>query len=227
MLILFVWGGWSAISRPIPLEYQLFDLSPCSGNATCLSADGRYSDGWPVVILIALVVIYLVGVFIVQRGLTGRTIGSMLFAFSVVSEDGRPLGIPRALLRSVAGAVDYLPCCVPIVGVVTIGATPSHQRVGDLAAGSIVVDARRTTGAQRSEGTQSRERNADSGTPRPVVPGEQLPSHPPTAAGDAPPRPPGPLWDPTRQAYVLWDDANRCWLRFDADAQQWFIIDGA
>ena len=226
MLIVFVWGGWSAISRPIPLEYQLFGLSPCSGNATCLASDGRYSDGWPVVLLIALSVIYLIGVFILQRGLTGRTIGSMLFAYSVVGEDGRPLGVPRALLRSVAGAVDYLPCCVPIVGIVTIGATPSHQRVGDLAAGSIVVDARRTGTSTDSDGTRNEHPGTHTDSIRPVAPGEQLPSYPPTAANDAPPRPPGPLWDPTRQAYVLWDEANRCWLRFDDGAQQWFRIDG-
>lgn len=226
MLILFVWGGWSAISRPIPLEYQLFGLSPCSGNATCLASDGRYSDGWPVVVLITLSVIYLVGVFIVQRGLTGRTIGSMLFAYSVLGEDGRPLGIPRALLRSVAGSVDYLPCCVPIVGIVTIGATPSHQRVGDLAVGSIVVDARRAGTATDSEGAQNEYHGTHMNSIRPVATDETLPSHPPTAVHDAPPRPPGPLWDPTRQAYVLWDETNRVWLRFDDDTQQWFRIDG-
>jgi hypothetical protein len=25
---------------------------------------------------------------------------------------------------------------------------------------------------------------------------------------------------------VLWDETNRCWLRFDDGAQQWFRIDG-
>lgn len=230
MLVLFVWGGWSAISRPIPIGYRLLDANPCSGDATCLASDGRYSSGWPVVVLILLSVMYLIGVFVVQRGLTGRTIGSMLFAYAILGEDGRPLGIRRALLRSVAGAVDYLPCCVPIVGIVTIGATPSHQRVGDLAVGSLVFDSGR--GSHRGQPAETRpdgnriETSID--TPRtaarPVDPGEQVPSHPPTATNDAPPRPPGPLWDPSRRAYVLWDDANRCWLRFDDSAQQWFRI---
>jgi uncharacterized RDD family membrane protein YckC len=226
VLVVFVWGMWSAISRPIPLEYQLFGASPCSGNASCLSANGRYSDGWPVIALIAIAVIYLIGVFVVQRGLTGRTLGSMLFSYSILGEDGHTLGIPRALLRSVAGAVDYLPCCIPIVGIVTIGATPLHQRVGDLAAGSFVTDARRGAFAGQTDRRQA-DGTSDSGDERirSVDAGEQLPSQPPTAQVGAPPRPPGPLWDPTRQAYVLWDDANKCWLRFDDAAQQWFRID--
>jgi uncharacterized RDD family membrane protein YckC len=210
------------------VEYRLFGASPCSGNAACLASNERYSDGWPVLALITIAVIYLIGVFVVQRGLTGRTIGSMLFSFSVLGEDGRPLGIPRALVRSLAGAVDYLPCCVPIVGIVTIGATPLHQRVGDLAAGSFVIDARRGAFAGQTDTRQADGiSDLDDERIRPIARGEQLPSHPPTAHGGAPPRPPGPLWDPTRQAYVLWDDADNCWLRFDDAAQQWFRIDNA
>ena len=226
ILVVSVWGLWSAISRPIPLEYQLFGASPCSGNASCLSSNGRYSDGWPVVALITIAVIYLLGVFVVQRGLTGRTLGSMLFSFLVLGQDGRPLGIPRALLRSVAGAVDYLPCCVPIVGIVTIGATPLHQRVGDLAAGSLVIDARRGIFVGDSDTHETNGiAGARDGSIRPVKAGEQMPGQPPTAQVGAPPRPPGPLWDPTRQAYVLWDEVNECWLMFDEAAQQWFRID--
>lgn len=223
---MFAWGGWSAISRPVPFEYQLFDVSPCSGNLTCLESGGRYSDGWPVVVLISLCVIYLVGTFIVQRGLTGRTVGSMLFAFAVVGEDGRPLGIPRALLRSMAGSVDYLPCCLPIVGVVTITATPSNQRVGDLAAGSLVVDTRPADPSSgRSAAIDTHPERIE--TRGPIAADEQFPIRPPTVHGGAPPQPPGPLWDPSRQAYVLWDEADGCWLRFDDAAQRWVGIDEA
>jgi uncharacterized RDD family membrane protein YckC len=203
---------------------QLFSVSPCSGSITCVESNGRYSSGWPLLVLITLSVAYLVGVFIVQRGLTGRTLGSMLFAFTVVGVDGLPLGISRATLRSVAGAVDYLPCCVPIVGIVTITATPSHQRVGDLAAGSIVVDSRGlapTPSASASAGATSSE-----AAMRPIAPGEQLPQRPPTATPGAPPQPPGPLWDPSRQAYVLWDESNGGWLQFDEPTQQWVRISG-
>jgi uncharacterized RDD family membrane protein YckC len=202
--------------------FRFFGQGPCSGDATCVTSGDRYADGWPLVILIASAVTYLIAVFILQRGLTGRTVGSMLFAISVVGEDGRPLGIGRAALRSVAGAVDYLPCCIPIVGIVTIGATPSHQRVGDLAAGSRVVDARTAHSAVRT--STSEDRTAPHPAVRPVGPGESLPLRPPTSTPGTPPRPPGPLWDPSRQAYVLWDEHDGGWLQFDDSIQQWVRI---
>jgi hypothetical protein len=169
--------------------------------------------------LITLAVSYLILVFILQRGLTGRTVGSMLFAFAVLGQDGRPIGVGRAVLRSLAGAVDYLPCCIPIVGIVTIGATPSHQRVGDLAAGSIVVDARR--GDHHPDPAVAVAQVTPGIGFRPIEPGESLPPRPPTSTPGAPPRPPGPLWDPGRGAYVLWDERDGGWLQFDDATQRW------
>ena len=221
---MFAWGGWSAISVPTPLAYRVLDISPCGGDATCFRTDGSYASGWPLVTLIALCALYLVGVFIVQRGLTGRTVGSMLFMVEVVGEDLQPIGVVRASLRSLAGAIDYLPCCIPIVGIVTIAATPSHQRIGDLAAGSIVVEARRS--AVRAAAQDRGEAHSPAIGPRPVDQREQLPVQPPTERTEAPPVPPGPLWDPSRRAYVLWDDQSDHWLIFDEPTQQWIRLHG-
>lgn len=214
---MLVWGGWWVVSRPVPVEYRLFAVSPCGGDAICLDVGDRYSNGGPLVMLIAIAAVYLLAVFVLQRGLTGHTLGSMLFGFAVVDEQHRPLGINRALVRSVAGAVDYLPCCLPVVGITTIAATPSNQRVGDLAAGSIVIDLLRPSlpwSASPDESTDGASR------PR-IGRDETLPSRPPTPSADAPPHPPGPLWDPTRGVYVLWDDTIGGWLWFDDTAQQW------
>ncbi len=220
---MFVWGGWSLIAEPTPRVFDVLGISPCSGDSTCFRANNSYAHGWPLVILLALCAVYLVGVFIVQRGLTGRTVGSMLFMFEVVGEDLRPIGVGRAALRSLAGGIDYLPCCIPIVGVVTIAATPSRQRVGDLAAGSIVVDVRRNkSSSANGSGTGTEPSTPETG--QRVGVHEQLPLRPPTVAAQAPPRPPGPLWDPSRQAYVLWDEANDRWLIFDASSQQWIVL---
>lgn len=218
-----LWCGWWTISIPIPTASRVLGLGVCGGDATCVELDDRYAQGWPLLALIALCLAYLIGVFVLQRGLTGRTLGSMLFAFAVLGQDGRPLGIGRATLRSVAGAADYLPCCIPIVGIVTIGATPSHQRIGDLAVGSIVVDARPRSGGGDPHLTDAATTGHDV-VSRPVVPGERLPLRPPTSTPGAPPRPPGPLWDPSRQAYVLWDERNGGWLQFDEATQQWMRI---
>ena len=201
----------------------MLGISPCSGDGTCFEANGRFASGWPLGILLVLSVVYLVGVFIVQRGFTGRTVGSMLFMVEVVGEDHRPIGVGRAALRCLSGAVDYLPCCVPIVGIVTIAATPSRQRIGDLAAGSIVVDARRSPSTRDSAVVVT---EPGVGARRPVEVHEPLPVRPPTESAQAPPVPPGPLWDPSRRAYVLWDDHNDQWLVFDEATQQWVMLHG-
>lgn len=218
ILLLFLWGGWWAIARQIPDLYRFFGVDPCGGQAICLSAGDTYAEGWPVVMLVVLAVVYLVGVFIVQRGLTGRTVGSMLFLLEVVGEDRRPIGINRALVRSVAGAVDYLPCLFPIVGVTTIIATPSRQRVGDMAAASIVIDAR-SPAIEPQEDTDHLPAGAG-----PIRPDEVIPDRPPMMGGDGPPTPPGPLWDPSRQAYVQWDPQHGGWIVYDATRQQWLRL---
>lgn len=215
------------IAEPTPRVFEALGVSPCSGDGTCIRLNGTSASGWPLAVLIALCVLYLVGVFVVQRGLTGRTIGSMLFMFEVVGEDLRPIGVGRAALRSLAGGIDYLPCCLPIVGVVTIAATPSRQRVGDLAAASIVVDARRNrSGAGNGHANDTGTGNTPSApeTGQRVGVHEQFPERPPTVSAHAPPRPPGPLWDPSRQAYVLWEEIQSRWLIFDSSLQQWIVL---
>jgi uncharacterized RDD family membrane protein YckC len=129
-------------------------------------------------------VAYGVGVFVLQRGLTGRTVGTMALGLAVVDIEGRPIGPGHAVVRSVIGLVDYLPCCLPLVGIITIFTTTAHQRVGDMAARSYVIDSLRA------------------GEPV-LVPGR--PAFHPAAPGHlpAPPvgwtPPPGPASSPARQ----------------------------
>ena len=118
---------WVFASREAPTGLSRFG-GPCEGRGLCTNVNDRYVQGWPMVVLTLVWVAYLVGVFVVQRGLTGRTVGTMLTGVVVVGDDGRPLGVGKGLLRSVAGVVDYLPCCLPIVGVVTILASPGHDQ---------------------------------------------------------------------------------------------------
>jgi hypothetical protein len=112
----------------------------CAGRGiSCATFGHRYIDGPRRFLLQLLSLAYLVGVFVLQRGLTGSTLGTRLLGIVTVGEDGKPIGPLRALGRSVAGIVDYIPCCLPIVGIVTIFATTGHRRVGDMAARSLVV----------------------------------------------------------------------------------------
>ena len=84
--------------------------------------------------LLVNLVVYL-GYFVVFEGLSGRTLGKMLWDIEVVrAEDGGPPGLGRAALRALMFlAVDG------IAGVFVILASSRHQRLGDMAANTLVV----------------------------------------------------------------------------------------
>ncbi|MFN3216750.1 MAG: RDD family protein [Acidimicrobiales bacterium] len=105
---------------------------------------------------------------IVIQGLTGGTPGKLMVGLRVIrQDDGRLAGIGRCAARTVLWLVDAFPYILPLVGLITGLATKGHRRVGDMAAGTLVV-------------------RADAvGTP-PIVPGLTAP-----AAGWSPPLPAG------------------------------------
>jgi len=75
--------------------------------------------------------------FSVAEGLWGRTPGKWIFGIRVASADLGSLGFGRALLRNALLAIDGL--VKGFVGLTLIALTPRRQRLGDMAARSIVV----------------------------------------------------------------------------------------
>jgi len=73
----------------------------------------------------------------------GRTPGKRSFGLRVVRDDGRPIGPREAFLRNLLRAADMLPAptLFPtyLVGLASAALDPRHRRLGDLAAGTIVV----------------------------------------------------------------------------------------
>ena len=230
---------WLLASRRAPARI-VERYGACSEQSLCTEIGDRFVTGWPMALLLVVWVAYLVGVFVLERGLTGRTVGTMLTGLVVVGADGRPLGPGRAALRSAAGVVDYLPCCLPVVGVTTMVASAGHRRVGDMAAESFVVTADRFG------------RPVELPDPHPApgpdpAPAVQLPDRPPTASAGgppiapAPPAPPagaatatpttapssagGPFWDAQRGAYLQWDPTGGRWLQFDPELDAWMAWD--
>jgi uncharacterized RDD family membrane protein YckC len=68
----------------------------------------------------------------------GRTPGKRWSSLRVVCDDGSPVTFRASALRNLVRLVDALPALY-LVGAVAIFATRSNQRLGDLAAGTIVV----------------------------------------------------------------------------------------
>lgn len=87
------------------------------------------------------VVLGYVAYFVGLEGLYGRTVGKRIAGIVVVSSDGSRITMRQAairnLLRLVDGVLSYA------VGLVVMLITDRNQRVGDLAARTVVVRARR------------------------------------------------------------------------------------
>jgi len=77
--------------------------------------------------------------FVLLQGLTGATVGKFLVGLRVVDRDGRPPGLVRAAVRTGLLVLDACPWVVPLLGWAVAATHPKHRRLGDLAAGTMVV----------------------------------------------------------------------------------------
>jgi uncharacterized RDD family membrane protein YckC len=82
-----------------------------------------------------------IGLFIVMQGLTGKTPGKAMLGIKVVKSDGNAPGILRTIGRELMWIVDFW-----IVALIAALASQNNQRLGDMVAGTYVVD-RNLTGA--------------------------------------------------------------------------------
>ena len=73
-----------------------------------------------------------------ELGAGGRTPGKRWSSLRVVGDDGSPVTFRASALRNVLRLVDILPAMY-LVGTVAIFATRNNQRLGDIAAGTLVV----------------------------------------------------------------------------------------
>jgi uncharacterized RDD family membrane protein YckC len=69
----------------------------------------------------------------------GRTPGKMALGLRVVSVDGTPERFQQAFLRATVGFVDFLLIPIGCIAVVTVLVSHRDQRLGDMAAGTLVV----------------------------------------------------------------------------------------
>lgn len=84
--------------------------------------------------------------YVVWEGLRGTTPGKMALGLRVLTTEGRPIGFAQSVIRNVVRAADMLPTAY-VVGIGAMLATRRFQRLGDLAAGTMVVVVKRATKA--------------------------------------------------------------------------------
>ncbi|HZB89533.1 MAG TPA: RDD family protein [Terracidiphilus sp.] len=68
----------------------------------------------------------------------GRTPGKSIARIRVIQRSGRAIGLFESMARNFIRYIDLIPSCYA-VGVIAIFVTRQHQRLGDLAAGTLVV----------------------------------------------------------------------------------------
>lgn len=87
----------------------------------------------------------MLGYFVVFEVLNhGRTPGKAMFHIRVIAVDGQPVGFGQSMVRNLLRLVDLFPL-FPVLGPIAILASERNQRIGDLAAGTVVVRDRTPT----------------------------------------------------------------------------------
>ena len=78
--------------------------------------------------------------FPLAEGLTGRSLGKFVSRTKVVDSKGRVPGIGKAIVRTLARLIEVNPFLAGGVPAgIAVLATPNHQRIGDLLAGTFVI----------------------------------------------------------------------------------------
>ena len=93
--------------------------------------------GWGVVLLTMFFVEWLLPAWF-EAAWRGQTPGKRVMRLMVLNDDGTPVRWPAALTRNLLRAVDFLPFLYG-VGLVAMLVSRDFKRLGDLAAGTVVV----------------------------------------------------------------------------------------
>jgi uncharacterized RDD family membrane protein YckC len=99
----------------------------------------RISAQWAEAIVIFVFFLFNWGYFTLFEAFwNGRTPGKRVARIRVIQRSGRSIGLVESMARNLVRYVDQLPFFYA-VGVITMFVTRQHQRLGDLAAGTLVV----------------------------------------------------------------------------------------
>ncbi|MFB6308799.1 MAG: RDD family protein [Haloarculaceae archaeon] len=79
------------------------------------------------------------GYFIVMEAVWGYTLGKKILGVVVKNDDGSDIGWAESLIRNILRIVDTLPTLY-LIGAIVIWITDDKQRIGDLAASTVVVE---------------------------------------------------------------------------------------
>jgi len=104
------------------------------------------SDIWEVMEYGWMVAVWLIALFAVNWGyffvseyfFNGKTIGKNMIGIRVIQENGHSITVLSAIIRNLLRAIDALPTGY-FLGIILVFLHSKHKRLGDMAAGTIVV----------------------------------------------------------------------------------------
>lgn len=122
-----------------------------------LSAFNRLSEQWAVAIYVFLIFLFNWGYFTLFEAFwNGRTPGKRAARIRVIQRSGQAIGLFESMARNFIRYIDMIPFVVPYaVGTVAIFISRDHQRLGDLAAGTLVVRDRIEEAPASTESTRT------------------------------------------------------------------------
>lgn len=125
---MLLWGAGLAV-----LALLVWILQPA------LQAFSRLSYQWVVALVTLAVFLLNWGYFTLFEAFwNGQTPGKRAARIRVIEQTGRPIGLLESMARNLVRYIDQIPFFYA-VGAVSVFATRQHQRLGDLAAGTLVV----------------------------------------------------------------------------------------
>lgn len=108
-------------------------------------AFSRLTYQWATALSTFLIFLFNWGYFTLFEAFwSGRTPGKALAKIRVIQRSGRPIGLFESMARNFIRYIDQIPL-VYAVGIIAVFCSRNHQRLGDLAAGTLVVRDQRET----------------------------------------------------------------------------------
>jgi len=186
--------------------------------------------------------------WVIVQGLTGRTFAKSIFRLRCVTRERPRPGIGRALLRTSLWVVDLIPIVLPL-GFILATFAKGHRRVGDMAAGTFVVDRRfaaklaagrpgddgpervppsdvAVAGVEPADDAFAPPADQDAGPasvfePPATAPPEPMPAAPPAAAPVAAATAAATAAGPPPSLEPVWNDALDTYVRWEPSVERW------
>ena len=127
----------------LALAWYVFGALIYNGRLS-LAAPLAPSGRWFALVLLPAAALYFLYHYVLELAMHGRTPGKRLAGVQLVTRSGATPGAGALLTRNVFRLIDSLPLCYG-VGLMAVALSREHLRIGDMAAGTLLVHERSAT----------------------------------------------------------------------------------